>query len=270
MESEVKKIDLDAVLRSRLPRHYRFIPSFLVKGLERLIRQDELNRLLRLYGDRRGGEFCRAVLDDLNVTYTVEGTPPADGSSVIFASNHPLGALDGIILIDWASRLYGPDVKFVVNDLLMAIEPLRDVFLPINKHGRQSRHSSELIDEGMHSPATMIVFPAGLVSRRLKEGIADLRWQKMFVNKALESGRKIVPVKFEGENSSFFYNFAKLRERSGVKFNIEMALLPREIFRCRGRRFIIRLGNPIDSGELKGGAEALREAQRIREIVYSL
>ncbi len=118
-------------------------------------------------------------------------------------SNHPLGALDGITLIDWVSKIYGPGVKFIVNDLLMAVKPLDNVFLPINKHGKQSRKSSSNIEEVFAGNDPIIIFPAGLVSRKRDEGIRDLKWQKMFINKAVQYHRDIIPVYFDGKNSPF-------------------------------------------------------------------
>lgn len=265
------KIDIDSVLRKRAPRHYRFIPRWLIRQMERIIHQDGLNGILERNDGKNGVDFCRAVIDDLEISYDVEGADnlPAD-RRIIIVSNHPLGALDGIIMIDWVASVYGRDVKFVVNDLLMAVEPLRDVFLPINKHGRQTRGNTEAIDTWLAGDAPLIVFPAGLVSRRQDDTIKDLKWQKMFVNKSIEYQRDVIPVYFKGRNSSFFYNFAKLRERIGLKFNIEMILLPREIFRSRRCRYTIRVGRPVSYTTLEGGGKAMQEADRVKGIVYNL
>lgn len=265
-------VDVGATLRSRMPKKYlRFIPGGVVRWLERTICQDELNGILDRTRGKKGAEFCAAVLDDLGITYSVEGTRnlPSDGR-VIFVSNHPLGALDGIAMIDFIARHYGNNVRFVVNDILMAVKPLDDVFLPINKHGKQSRTSAADIDSVLAGDGPVIIFPAGLVSRKQKEGIKDLKWQKMFVNKAIQHKRDIIPVHFDGHNSSFFYNFAKLRTRLGLKFNIEMIYLPREIFRSRGARFAISVGEAIPWHSLKGGTKAADEASGIKEIVYNL
>jgi putative hemolysin len=189
---------------------------------------------------------------------------------VVIVSNHPLGALDGIAMIDWVSSIYGDNVKFVVNDLLMAVKPLNDVFLPVNKFGKQSRNSSANIEEVFAGDDPIIIFPAGLVSRKGRKGIRDLKWQKMFINKAIEYGRDIIPVHFSGENSSFFYNFAKTRSRLGLKFNIEMIFLPREIFRCKNTHFTITVGNPLSYTIFKGGKNAASEAKQVKRLVYKL
>lgn len=271
-DSEIINIDLDSVIRSRLPRYSRFIPRWLTRWLERIICQDKLNEMLRVNRGRRDADFCRGVIDHLGITYSVSHPDnlPAHPRA-IFVSNHPLGGLDGMILIDMITRRYGMAPRFIVNDLLMAIKPLAGVFLPINKHGRQSRSSSQSIDEAMASDAPVIIFPAGLVSRKGKNGvIADLEWHKMFVNKAIASQRNVIPLHFSGHNSKFFYNFAKLRTRLGIPLNIEMVRLPAEVFRCEGAHFTVSVGQPIDWKSLSGGASAKAEASRIREATYSL
>lgn len=270
----VMKIDIDAVLRSRLPRGRRLIPRFLVNWLKRTVCQDSLNEMLSVNRGKRGADFCRGVLDHLGITVDVSGEenlPSVSDRRVTIVSNHPLGGLDGMALIAWATDRWGDGVTFIVNDLLMAIEPLSDVFIPINKHGGQSREAVERLDKAFESDAPVIVFPAGLVSRMGADGrIRDLEWQKMFINKSARNGRDIIPVHFSGHNSSFFYKFARRRTRLGLKFNIEMIYLPREVFRNAGARFRISIGKTIPASRLTPGADAARQAAAIKDIVYSL
>jgi putative hemolysin len=200
-----------------------------------------------------------------------ENLPPVENRRVVIVSNHPLGALDGMTMIDYITKRYGGNVKFVVNDLLMAIKPLNGVFLPINKHGKQSRNSSNAIDEAMAGSDPIIIFPAGLCSRRQPDGtICDLEWRKMFVNKSVEYQRDVIPMYFDAENSSFFYKFAKLRMRLGIKFNIEMIYLPREIFRSENAKFLIKVGKAISWSTLNSGKHASTQASKIKSIVYNL
>lgn len=273
-ENSVIKIDVDNVLKQRIRKHYKFIPKFIIRWIERTICQDKLNKLLEYNKGRTNADFCQGVLEHLNVTYNIHGEnnlPATDKRKLVFVCNHPLGALDGIILIDYISRKYGGNVKFVVNDLLMAVKPLEGVFLPINKHGKQSRKSLNAIDEAFAGNDPIIIFPAGLVSRRQKKGIIrDLKWRKMFITKCVEYNRDIIPLYFDAENSSFFYKFAKLRTRLGIKFNIEMIYLPREIFFCENKNFSIFMGKPISVETLSAGKEASVQAEKIKNIVYNL
>ena len=271
MEQQPLKIDVDSVIRQRLPRHYRYIPRFVIRWVERIIKQDGLNKILTDMSVAKGVEAADIALADLNVSYNAvdEDNIPGEGR-FIFASNHPLGGLDGMALISLIGHRYHGEIKFIVNDLLMAVKPLDNVFMPVNKHGRQSRQSAQEIEAEYNGDKQMITFPAGLCSRRLKGGtIGDLRWQKFVVSQAISSQRDIIPIYFDGRNSKFFYRFAKLREKLGIKFNIEMVLLPREMFKCSGQKFDVYFGKPIkwqdlDSKNVRG------EAERIRELVYTL
>lgn len=260
-------IDLDAVLRSRLGS--RKVPGWIVHRLEKLIRQDELNALLEYAYPRRGADFCAAVIEHLGIDINVKGTEnfPADGRA-IFVSNHPLGGLDGMALINMVAGHYGKEPLFVVNDLLMAVEPLTDVFLPVNKHGAQSRGAISGIDKAMASDRPVIIFPAGLCSRKIGDAITDLEWKKMFVQKAIEFKRDIVPMYFGAVNSPSFYRWANIRKKLGIKFNIEMALLPGEIFKSAGKTFTISIGPAVSWQTLPSDARA--GAMLLRHRTYSM
>lgn len=273
-QTKAIQINLRQIVRERLGRYSRLVPGFVLRRLEKTICQDRLNELLRNNYPREGAEFCEGVLADLDVELTVVGEdklPSPAQRRVVFVCNHPLGGLDGMTLIAWATRRYGGKVHFVVNDLLNAVAPLRSVFVPVNKHGSQSRESIRAVDQAFAGDDPVLVFPAGLCSRRGSDGkIADLEWQKMFVNKAVEHHRNIVPLYFSGRNSDFFYNFAKIRKQIGLKFNIEMIYLPSEIFRARGSRFTLVCGDTIGWQELRSGKAAMEQAAEIRSLVYSL
>lgn len=269
------RIDIDGVLKNRAPGLRRFLPRFVVRGLENLVCQDRLNHLLDTCGHLRDAEFSGAVLDYLHITRLVRGEEnlPKENEShrVIYVSNHPLGGLDGMALIDYLSRKSPTGrVRFVVNDLLMAVEPLQGVFLPVNKHGGQSREAAEALETAMSGDDPIVIFPAGLCSRRQNGEIKDLDWNKMFVNKAIAYGRDVIPIHFSGRNSKFFYIFAQIRKRLFIPFNLEMVLLPREVFGNEGSTFEMTIGERIGHKSLKGGKESGETARRIKESVYRL
>lgn len=268
------RIDIDEVLRQRLPRHYRYIPRWVINRLADVICQDRLNYLLERNASRQGADFAESIVKDLGVTYDIRGERPAPSHRrVIFVSNHPLGGLDGLVLATVAKGIYGgvTPAKFVVNDLLNFVEPLRPIFLGVNKHGAQSREKVEDIDSAFAEDIPIVMFPAGLVSRMGSDGsIADLEWRKMSVVKAISSHRDIIPVHFSGENSKFFYKFARLRTQLGLRLNIEMVRLPKEVFLSEGAHFTITFGKPIPWQTLRGGKDALSQAAELRTIVYEL
>jgi putative hemolysin len=163
----------------------------------------------------------------------------------VFASNHPLGGLDGIALTSIVGEKYQHNVKFVVNDILMNITNFDTVFIPVNKHGGQAKEAADIMNEVYASTAQVMFFPAGLVSRWQNGRIEDLEWKKSFIAKSVQYQRDVVPVFFDGKNSRFFYGFAYLRKLLGIKINLEMLLLPHELFKQFGKTFTIRFGEPI-------------------------
>ena len=269
------RIDLQRIVRERVPASKRrWIPRFVVRRLEKLVCQDELNGILQRTYPKTGSAFATAALKDLNITIEVRGMEniPETGR-FIFASNHPLGGLDGIALISVLGAKYSDEnLRFPVNDMLMNVRPLRGVFIPINKFGRQGREAARKLAETYASDAQIIFFPAGLVSRLHKGGvIKDLEWQKAFVAKAMEYNRDVIPVHFSGNNTMKFYRTAKWRKRLGLKFNFEQILLPKELCKAKGSRYIITFGKPIKAADLKAsGKSAPALAAEIRNSVYQL
>ena len=271
MSDEVLKIDVDAVLRNRAARYYRLIPGWVVRWLERTVHQDELNDMLRRSHGVTGVEFAQFVLDDLDIKVHATGMEHLHaGQRYVFVANHPLGGLDGLALISLVGKRYDGRIRFLVNDLLMMVKPLGDVFLPVNKFGRQSREAAKLIDDEYRGDKQMLTFPAGLCSRLMPDGtVADLKWNKHVVMRAASDKRDVVPVHVDAHNSRFFYRLAQWRKRLGIKFNIEMLYLPDEMFKQRGATLHITVGKPIACDTLDT-AHPLDQAARLRDIVYNL
>lgn len=267
----VKPVYIEQLFKSKNPGLARMIPGFVFSLLKRLLHQNDINDFIRRYGDRMGLDFSDAILEYLNVGFRVEGEEnlPSPDGRYVFVSNHPLGGPDGIILISFLGTRYR-QLKFPVNDLLLNLKNLNNIFLPVNKHGAQSRDAARAIEEAYASDAQMIMFPAGLVSRKQKGGIKDLAWQKNFVTKALQHRRDIVPIYIEGKNSDFFYNLANFRKRIRLKANLEMLLLPSETFKQRNKSFTLRIGKPIPWQDLADGRKPAEWAEVVRETVYSL
>ena len=275
MAEEILQLDIKGILKKRIPtKKRRWIPPLLISGMERLIRQEELNEILRHTLPSEGSEFARRVLSHLDITVEVEGLENLKpGKRYMFASNHPLGGLDGIALIALLGQKYGDDnIRFLVNDMLMNVVPLQKLFLPINKFGKQGKENTIKINEAMGSDMQIFQFPAGLCSRLHPDGeISDLQWQKSFVTKAIDSQRDVVPVYFDARNSMKFYNIAKWRKKLGIKFNFEQILLPSELCKARGSRFRIVFGAPVAWQELSQMGETPKEiAASIRSLSYSL
>ncbi len=264
------EINIRKVFRDKNPRLARLIPGFLYRYIERIAHQDDLNDLLRRHGKKMGVDFVNACLEDFNVSVEVKGLEniPVNGR-YLFASNHPLGGFDGIILMSVIAQRLG-DIRVMVNDILMNIENLVPLLLPVNKHGNQGKEAIKAIDETFGSKLPMLTFPAGLCSRKIKGQIIDLEWKKNFISKAIAYKRDIVPVYFEGRNTEFFYNLSNLRKRLGIKLNIEMFYLVDELYKHSNGKFNVTFGKPIIVDTLNKQHSIKEWADEIKKHVYKL
>jgi putative hemolysin len=193
---------------------------------------------------------------------------PANGR-FLFASNHPMGGMDGIALISAVGDKFS-NMLFPVNDILMNIKGLDTIFIPINKHGSHPRDAAKQMEEAYKSESQMLMFPAGLVSRKKKGIIADLEWKKNFLKKAVQHQRDIIPVHVSGRNSNFFYNLANWRKRLGIKANIEMLYLADEMYKQKGQNLTIHFGKPIPWNSITSSENYADLAQKIKRMAYDL
>ena len=269
-ENNILSVDIEKVIRGKSQKLADRLPRFVLNYIKKTIHQDEINRLLLENREYTGVEFASHILKDLNVSYRVHfsGKRPAPDGRYIFVSNHPLGGLDGMILISYIGSSFG-DVKFIVNDLLMYIRPLAPVFVPVNKYGRMRHDNTRMFQETFDSDSQILYFPAGLCSRLIKGKVTDLDWKKTFVTKAIESRRDIIPMFFSGENSRRFYRLANLRKKLGIKVNIETFLLPDELFRKKGSAFDLYIGEPIPYTTLTGDHTHKEWCDIIRQKCYA-
>ena len=267
----VTRIDIEKVLAQKAPKASRKIPRFVVNYLIRTVHQGEINEVLERFHDLDGVDFMRALIGyfDLTLELVHEENIPAQGR-YIFASNHPLGGMDGICLSAVIGTKFGDRIKYPVNDLLLYIPNLRPIFVPINKHGFLGKDSARLQEEAFASDNQIITFPAGLCSRKIQGKIQDLEWKKSFIQKAVQYQRDIVPVYFDGKNSNFFYNIARLRKALGIRMNYEMVYLPDEMFRSKHKTFRIYFGKPIPWQTFGKEKKPAEWAEWVKNIVYKL
>ena len=270
-EIEIKKtIDLENVIKAKNPKLLKVLPGFLIRYLKRVIHQDEVNAAIARNVDKYGLDFVYAILDEFKVNVKVinEDNVPNDGRYII-ASNHPLGGLDGMALISAVGKKR-KDIVFPVNDILMNLKNLAPLFIPINKHGRNTENI-ELFEKTFASNNMILYFPAGLCSRKQKNGkILDLEWKKTFISRAKQYQRNILPVHINGKNSNFFYNLSNFRKFIGIKANIEMLYLVDEMYKQRGKDIIITFGKPIPFETFDKRLNDIKWASKLKDYVYSL
>lgn len=270
------QFDLRAILREKAPKVH--VPDFLIRYLERIVHVKQMNAFLRKYPDLEGYAFIRRVLDEeLCCTASIDGIEniPTDGKPVIFASNHPLGGLDGMIIAQMIheSRKEKRELKVIVNELLMFIKPIAGLWAPVNKTGSLSKEQVLQQQTMWESETDVLTFPAGACSRlqRINHAwsIQDLEWQKNFIQRAREYQRDIVPIYFEGQNSRFFYALAYIRKLLRIPFNIEMLYLVDEMYGARGKHFRVHVLPPIPYTTFDNSKTPKQWAQYVKSIVYA-
>ena len=264
------QVNIDSVIRGKSEKMYRLLPRFVINYLKRIVHQEEVNEILRRYHGKNGIEFANGLMSEFKVRFEVRNEEKIPKqNNLIIVSNHPLGGFDGLALISLMSR-YHSKIKFPVNDLLMNVPNLQDIFIPINTIGSKSIELARQFDEAFASDNVILYFPAGLCSRKIKGKIQDLTWKKTFVSKAKEYKRDILPIYFDGRNSSFFYNLANLRKMLKIKTNIEMLYLCDELFKQKNSTYKIYVGDLIPHTQLDGQKSDYQWAQYIREKVEGL
>ena len=244
-ENKPMQVDVAEIIRAKSPKLAKKMPRFVVNLLRKLVHEKDVNEILAKANGATGIDFVNVGVECLELKRQVSGMENIpSGGRYIFVANHPLGGLESLVMMQTIDEKYN-DFMFVVNDLLMALEPLRPVFIPINKVGKQSRANAEQLNELYASDKQVLYFPAGLCSRKIKGEIVDLPWQKNFIVKAVEYQRDIIPIYIGGRNSNFFYSLANWRKRLKIKFNIEMLFLVDEMFKQRGQTITLTIGKPI-------------------------
>ena len=264
-------IDIDKVLREKAPKYYKYIPKFVVSYLKRIVHQEELNVFLRESKDKVGVDFLKACLEFLDANIVVKGEEnlPTEGLYT-FVSNHPLGGQDGGALGYVLGSFYKGKVKYMVNDLLMNLQGLAPLCIPINKTGKQAKDFPRMVEAGFASNDQLIMFPAGLCSRRQNGVIRDLDWKKTFIVKSVQAQRDVVPIHFEGRNSNFFYNLANVCKFLGIKINIAMLYLADEMLKNRHKTFTVTIGKPISWQTFDKSKTPAEWAAYVKDIVYKL
>ncbi|RUL59750.1 1-acyl-sn-glycerol-3-phosphate acyltransferase [Prevotella koreensis] len=269
-----KTIDVGEILRSKMGAKARFVPSPLVSWLKRIAHQDEVNKFLWDNRELVGTPWLEECMRYLDMTLEVEGEenlpPKDDGKLYTFVSNHPLGGIDGVALGSIIGRKYDDKFRYLVNDLLMNLPGLAPLCIPINKTGNQSRNFPAMVEAGFKSDNHMLMFPAGLCSRRKKGIVRDLTWKKTFISKSVEYHRDVVPIHFGGQNSDFFYRLANFSDSYLKKVNVAMLFLVDEMYKNVHKKFRMKFGKPIPWQTFDKSKSPMEWAKFVYDRVYEL
>jgi putative hemolysin len=273
----LKKIDVDRVFESKNPKLYKLLPGFIFSYLKQIVHQEEINAFLERNAHKYDFEFVEAIIHEFGVEEKVIGQEfiPASGSAVI-AANHPLGALDFMVMMN-AIGTKRKDVKALVNDILLNLHNLKNLFSGVNKVGKTSADALQEVESVFASTNLAVTFPAGLVSRKQfpkglfgRSVIEDLEWKKTFITRARKHRKNVIPVYIDGANSDFFYNLALWRKRLGIKANIEMLFLVNEVYKQKGKTITVIFGEEIPVETFDKRFNDAQWATQIKQHVYEM
>lgn len=269
------KVDVEAIVKGKMGDKYKYLPRFVVNWLKKILHQDEVNAYLT---GRASGKYGQDFLDEcvayLEMNLKVEGLDRlpdnTDGRYFTIVSNHPLGGADGVALGSILCHKYDSKIKYLVNDVLMNLKGLAPLCVPINKTGGQSRNFPKMVETAFQSDNNVLMFPAGLCSRRQQGKIRDLPWKKTFIAKSVEYQRDVIPVHFSGQNSNKFYRIANVCKALNMKVNIAMLFLVDEMYKNVGKSFTVTFGEPIPWQTFDKSKSATEWAQWVKDKVYEL
>lgn len=274
LETTERTIDLDKIIHEKMCAKAKYVPAIAVRWLKHIIHQDEVNWFLWESRDKKGTEWLEECTRYLDMTLEIEGLENLpdknDGRLYTFVSNHPLGGVDGVALGAIIGRHYDGRFRYLVNDLLMNLPGLAPLCIPINKTGKQSRSFPEMVEAGFSGDNHILMFPAGICSRKIDGQIHDLPWKKTFITKSVETHRDIVPIHFGGRNSDFFYGLANVCKALNIKFNIAMLFLVDEMYKNVHKKFRVAIGKPIPWQTFDKSKTAMEWAKYVQDEVYKL
>ncbi len=245
MPQEVKYIDIRRVIKESDSVILKKLPDFVISAIIMIVRQNEMNRILNKYSNDIGKDFLPKIIEEFNLNLEIDGLEnlPENGRC-FFVSNHPFGIIDGLVLTRIITQKYG-NVKSIANEAFLKIPQLTPFIAAVNVFGQSSKEYVAALDEIYKADFPISHFPSGEVSRVYDGKIQDNVWQKSFITKAISSKRDIVPFHFHGRNSNLFYTIFLIRKVFGIKADIELILLPHEMFKKRNKTIKVQIGKPI-------------------------
>ena len=235
---------VDQILDEHYPtlRKKKFLFSIIHPFLKKILHEQTFIDYAEKYPYHQGIEFVESILEFFDFSYFVDDREreniPSSGRVVIIA-NHPIGSLDGLALLQLIHGIRA-DVKIVVNDMLMALPPLRPMVLPVNNMGGSNRKKElERIYNYLENGHAVIFFPAGEVSRFNSKGIVDGKWHTGFLKIATKTKSPILPIHVTGRNSTLFYLTSLIAKP------LSTALLIEEMFKQRSKQINFTIGSLI-------------------------
>lgn len=273
----MKKTVLDITdLQKYIPVFKGRFGTYIGKKLLKWLNVEKVNQVHANSCHLRGADFTSAILRDplIDLKYVVHNQEILDhlpDEAFITVSNHPIGSLDGIMLIDlMASRR--PDYKVMVNGVLNLITAMEDNFIAVKPDSTKQGANPENINGVRLSLARLKeghpigFFPAGAMSfyNKKERRIKDLPWAQSVVRLIRKANVPVYPVYFDFYNTCFFYFLGR------IDWRIRTLRVPTEAFNKRGKTADIYIGEPIPPEKLKEITDDGALAEFLYKATYSV
>ena len=265
-----KVVDLDKWFKGSNNKLFRNLPGFIVNRLKKMICEKEMNALHNDNIDKVGIDYVNAILNDLDITIRMHNENALAGAEkCIFVANHPLGGVDALSFLHCIYQLKGKVVS-PSNQFFNYDPNLVPLIVGVNVFGNSSRDQTRSINNAFQSDAQIMIFPAGLVSRKINGEIKDPEWHKSFVSKAIETKRYVVPTFITGVNTPRFYRISMIRKFFRIKMPVEILCLPREMLNKKGSTIDLIFGDPIAYSYFDASKRPHEWAQHVKNMVYDM
>ncbi|ASV29784.1 GNAT family N-acyltransferase [Maribacter cobaltidurans] len=251
---------------------FGFLGTFMGWALMKVTRISGVNRFYDSISHLEGPEFTKAVLDHFEIDFEIPEEDfkrlPKEGPFITI-SNHPLGAIDGVLLMDLMLPKR-PDFKIMANFLLQRMVPLDPYILPVNPFEGHKDVKSSVMGfkktlEHLKNGHPLGIFPAGEVST-YRDGklIVDKPWEEAALKLIRKAEVPVVPIYFHARNSKLFYRLSKVNDI------FRTAMIPSQVFSQHSRPIKIRIGQPISVQTQKEQESVLEFSDLLRRKTYIL
>lgn len=251
---------------------YGFMGTFFGWGIMKILRISKLNKIYNNNKHLEGLEFLTTLLNDFKIKFEI---PEEDLKRIpktgpfITVSNHPLGGIDGILLLRLLIESR-PDFKIIANFLLHRIEPMKPYIMPVNPFEERKDIKSSLTGlktalRHLSEGNPLGVFPAGEVSTFKDDKLfVDKPWEEGAVKLIQKAKVPVIPIYFHARNSRLFYLLSKLNP------TLRTAKLPSELLSQKGRVIKVRIGKPISVKDQEAYTNTIDFCDFIRKKTYML
>ena len=251
---------------------FGFLGTFLGWILMQLLRITTINKIYNRNKEKKDLQFLNSLMDEFQITFEIPKEDlkriPKEGSFITI-SNHPLGGVDGILLLKLLIE-HRPDFKIIANFLLHRIAPLKPYVMPVNpfENHKDAKSSIAGIKNALlhlQKGHPLGIFPVGEVST-YKDGklIVDKPWEEGAVKLIKNAEVPVIPIYFHAKNSRFFYFLSKISD------TLRTAKLPSELLSQKDRTIKVRIGKPIAVRDQKQYQDINAFYEYIRKKTYML